>query len=99
MKALMDSSWFDESVKPRLKGFSLEYSSFADGDFGGLERIELEGFNKLGTVEFWSKGWVSIDIYDLTIDYQVMNVLLSPEEGESVSQAFDRFISILTQDV
>ena len=87
----MDGSWFDESVKPLLKGFSLEYSSFA-------ERIELEGFNKLGTVEFWSKGWVGIDIYDCALDDQVMNVLLSPEEGASLSQEFDRFIKILTQN-
>ncbi|MBI6684317.1 hypothetical protein YA0697_21655 [Pseudomonas viridiflava] len=94
----MDSSWFDESVKPLLKGFSLECSSFADGDFGDLERIELEGFNKLGTIEFWFKGWVGINIYDLALDNQIMNVLLSPEEGESVSKAFDRFLKILTQD-
>lgn len=94
----MGSSWFDENVKPLLTGFSLEYSSFADGDFGDLKRIELEGFDKLGTVEFWSKGWVGMDIYDLALDDQVMNMLLSPEEGESVFQAFDRFIKILTQD-
>lgn len=94
----MDGSWFNESVKPLLKGFSLEHSSFADGDFGDLERIELEGFNKLGTVEFWSKGWVGIDIYDCALDEQVMNVLLSPEEEESVSQAFEIFVKILMQD-
>ena len=94
----MDSSWFNIGVKPFLKGYFLEYSSFPDGDFGDLERIELEGFNKLGTVEFWSKGWIGIDIYDCTIEGQVMNVLLSPEEKESVPQAFERFIEILTQD-
>lgn len=94
----MDICWFNENVKPLLKGFSLEYSLFAGGEFGELERIELEGFNKLGTVEFWSKGWVGIDIYDCAIDYQVMNVLLSPEEAESVSQAFERLIKILTQE-
>ena len=94
----MDGTWFNERVKPLLKGFALGYSSFADGDFGDLERIELEGFNKLGTVEFWSKGWVGIDIYDCALDGQVMNVLLSPEEKESVSQAFEKFIKILTQD-
>ncbi|MBX8509872.1 hypothetical protein K5D34_09330 [Pseudomonas cichorii] len=94
----MDSSWFNESVKPLLKGFSLEYSSFADGEFGDLERIELEGFNKLGTVEFWSKGWVGVDIYDCALDDQVMNVLLSPEEEGAVSQVFERFVKILMQD-
>lgn len=91
----MDSSWFNESVRPLLKGFSLECSSFSGGDFGDLERIELEGFNKLGTVEFWSKGWVGIDIYDCAIDEQVMNVLLSPGERERVSLEFEKFIKIL----
>jgi len=94
----MDGAWFNERVKPLLKGFALEYSSFADGDFSDLERTELEGFNKLGTVEFWSKGWVGINIYDCALDGQVMNVLLSLEEKESVSQAFEKFIKILTQD-
>ncbi|MGY4490747.1 hypothetical protein [Pseudomonas sp. TE3610] len=95
----MDCSWFHECVKPHLKGFSLECSSFADGDFGDLERIELEGFNKLGAVEFWSEGWVGIDIYDCALDDQVMNVLLSPEEEEYISQAFEMFVNILTQDI
>lgn len=81
-----------------MKEFSLEYSAFADGDFGDLERIESEGFNKLGTFEFCSKGGVGIDIYDFILDDQVMNVLLSPEEKESVPQEFDRFVKILTQD-
>ncbi|MEE1926465.1 hypothetical protein V0R50_31085 [Pseudomonas sp. 148P] len=94
----MDSSWFNEGIKPSLKGCSLEYSSFPNGDFGDLERIELEGFSKLGTVEFWSKGWIGIDIYDCALECQVMNVLLSPEEKDSVHQAFERFIEILTQD-
>lgn len=92
----MDVSWFNESVKPFLKGYSLEYSSFPNGDFGDLERVELEGFNKLATVEFWSKGWVGVDIYDCALDDQVMNVLLSPEEKESIPQAFELLVKILT---
>lgn len=94
----MNSSWFDEGIRPFLKGYSLEYSSFPGGDFGDLERIELEGFNKLGTVEFWSKGWIGIDIYDCALEDQIMNVLLSPEEKDSVPQAFERFIEILMQN-
>jgi hypothetical protein len=41
---------------------------------------------------------VGIDIYDCALDEQVMNVLLSPEEEKSVSQAFESFVRILTQD-
>ena len=58
----------------------------------------MEGFNKLGTVEFWSKGWIGVDIYDCALEDQVMNVLLSPEEKDSVPQAFERLIQILTQN-
>lgn len=94
----MDRSWFDKRVKPLLKGFSLTYTSFTDGDFGDLERIELEGFDKLGTVEFWSKGWVGIDVYDCVLDDQVMNILLSPEEKEFVAHEFDSLIKILIQN-
>ncbi|BBN63817.1 hypothetical protein KUIN1_30070 [Pseudomonas sp. KUIN-1] len=41
---------------------------------------------------------MGIDIYDCTLGGQVMNVLLSPEEKESVSQAFEKFVKILTTD-
>lgn len=91
----MNSSWFDEHVRPRLEGYSFEYSTFLNGDFGDLERIELEGLDKLGTVEFWSKGWVGLDVYDCACDDQVMNVLLSPEEKGSVLQYFEKFVSVL----
>lgn len=94
----MDRFWFDERVKPILEGFSLTYTSFADGDFGDLERIGLEGFDKLGTVEFWSKGWIGIDIYDCALDCQVMNVLLSPEKKKFVAHEFDNFIRLLMQN-
>ena len=59
----------------------------------------MEGFGKLGTVEFWSKGWVGVDIYDCVLEEQVMNFLFSPEEQGSVRQAFERLIEIFAQDV
>lgn len=95
----MTISWFNECISPFLDGCSLEYSSCSGGDFGDLERIELEGFGKLGAVEFWSKGWIGIDIYDCVLEEQAMNVLFSPEEQGSVRQAFESLIEILTQNV
>lgn len=35
----MNGAW----LGPFLKGYTLEYSEFANGDFGDLERIEIEG--------------------------------------------------------
>jgi hypothetical protein len=93
----MDSTWFEENVKPRLSGYKTKSSSFLNGDFGDLDRIELEGFNKLAGVEFWSKGWVGIDVYDCDLDSQLLNVLFSPEEKESTLNVFEKFIVILMQ--
>ncbi|WP_175144215.1 hypothetical protein [Achromobacter dolens] len=98
MKVNKDVLWFNENIKPFLNGYLLSYSSFQKGDFGNLERIEVEGFEKLATVEFWSKGWVGIDIYDCALDTQVMNVLLSPEDGGSVVEAFGDFVEALTKN-
>lgn len=98
MKTNKDTLWFNENIKPFLNGYLLSYSSFQKGDFGNLERIELEGFQKLATVEFWSKGWVGIDIYDCTLDAQVMNVLLSPEDVGCAVKEFGNFIQALTEN-
>lgn len=94
----MDAFQFNKEVKPLLKGYSAEYSAFANGDFGNLERIELGGFNKLATVEFWSEGWIGIDIYDCACDEQVMNVLLSPEEKNLVPKEFEKLLDILNRN-
>jgi hypothetical protein len=88
----MDILKFDQEFKPLLKGCALEYSSFPNGDFGDLERVELEGFNKLATVEFWSRGWIGVDVYDVVLDQQVMCVLLSPEEMSLAPEVFERLL-------
>ncbi|RON53983.1 hypothetical protein [Pseudomonas frederiksbergensis] len=77
----MNIKYFDESIKPLMKGYSFKYAAFLEGDFGDLERVEFEGDNKVGGVEFWSKGWVGADVYDCVLDEQIFNVLLSPEES------------------
>lgn len=94
----MDAIQFNKEVTPLLKGYSLEYSTFASGEFGSLERIELEGFNKMATVEFWSEGWVGIDIYDCACDEQVMNILLSPAEKNLVPKAFEKLLDTLNRN-
>ncbi|MEA5674283.1 hypothetical protein VA602_23475 [Pseudomonas sp. MH2] len=94
----MDAFQFNKEVKRLLKGYSVEYSTFANGDFGNLERIELESFNKLATVEFWSEGWIGIDIYDCACDEQVMNILLSPEEKDLVPKAFEKLLGTLNRN-
>ncbi|WP_419736733.1 hypothetical protein [Pseudomonas sp. COR18] len=94
----MDAFHFNKEIRPLLKGYSVEYSKFANGDFGSLERIELEGFNKLATIEFWSEGWIEIDIYDCARDEQVMNILLSPEEKDLFPKTFERLLDTLNRN-
>lgn len=91
----MDVEYFNENIKPLLKGYSFRYSSFSNGDFGDLERIEVKGFNKAGGVEFWSMGWMGVDVYDCSLDDQVLNVLLSPEEKELAEEVFARLLEVL----
>lgn len=91
----MNADYFNEKIKPLLKGYSFTYSSFSNGDFGDLERIEIEGFNKVGGVEFWSQGWMSVDVYDCSLDDQVLNILLSPGEIELVEGVFVRLLDVL----
>ena len=88
---------FDRELVPLLQGYSVEYSQFEDGDFGTLERLELDGFSKLATIEFWSRGWIGVDIYDCLMGQQLMNVLLSPNDVDLEVDVFQRFISILKQ--
>ncbi|WP_455922153.1 hypothetical protein [Pseudomonas putida] len=95
----MDLLQFNTHFIASLEGYSVKYSQFERGDFGGLDRVELDGFNKLATLEFWSKGWIGFEIFDCSIDQQVMNELLSPDEVKPRLDAFEKFMSILKSDV
>lgn len=91
----MQVDQFCGEIKSLLGVYFLERSSFANGEFGNLERIELEGLNKQVTVDFWSKGWIAIDVYDCQREQQIMNVLLSPEKEAFISDAFERLMTLL----
>ena len=94
----MNINYFNNKIKPILKGYSFKYSSFFDGDFGDLERVEFEGYNKIGAMDIWSKGWLNIDVYDSSLDEQVMNILLSPEETETQQDAINSLLKILLNE-
>lgn len=85
-------------IIPKLKNYKLTYNSFPNGDFGSLERINIEGINKVAGIDIWSKGWLNIDIYDLVLDEQVMNVLLSPEEIKEKEDAIVKLLGILLDE-
>ncbi|EAA9928501.1 hypothetical protein A6856_23870 [Salmonella enterica] len=91
----MNIDFFKAEVALYLAGYELQYSSFSNGDFGDLERVEFERGDKLGTVDIWSKGWMSIDVYDSALDAQLINLLLSPDELEQQKKAIENLIRIL----
>lgn len=67
-------------MEPILEGCDFQYGSCPNGDFGDLERVEFEGGNKVRSVDFWSKGWISIDIYEHVLNEQQISLLLGPDE-------------------
>jgi hypothetical protein len=95
----MDINFFKAEIYPHLSGYKFQYSSFGNGDFGTLERIEFEKGNKLGTVDMWSKGWLSIDVYDSALDTQLINLLISPDELDQQKEAIKNLIRTLKEEL
>ncbi|OCG38892.1 hypothetical protein A9G29_10115 [Gilliamella sp. Fer2-1] len=94
----MDINSFKKELAPRLKNYKLTYSSYPNGDFGSMERVIIEGNNKIAGIDFWSEGWLDIDIYDLILDDQIMNILLEPSEIRQQNNAILKFIEILSNE-
>jgi len=87
--------WFENIFASKLQILQTEKSFFKDGQFGDLERIEFENDKKFGTIEFWSQGWINMDIYDCNIDDQIFNILLSPDEKDMMVSKVEEFIELL----
>lgn len=84
-----DMSWFKNEFIPKFeKKYIIKYSSFKDGDFGNLERAEIEGNNKGGSIDFWSWGWVNIHLVDYEKGNELLNVLLEPCQEREKEKAF-----------
>lgn len=90
---IVDMDFFREKIVPMLNGYTFKYSFFPNGDFGDLERVEFEGAHEIGAVEFWSRGFIGIDLYDLNSDEQLICKLLGPDENKI--EAIDNLVRIL----
>ncbi|MEQ4511689.1 MAG: hypothetical protein ABN480_13945 [Dickeya sp.] len=95
---MFNIDYFKKNIAPKMKGYTFKYSYYTNGDFGDLERVEFEGKNRIGGMDFWSKGWLDVDIYDMAVDDQIMNVLLSPEEIELQKKAVCEFMRVLSDE-
>lgn len=88
----MNIDEFKNKTATQLKNYILNYSSYTHGDFGNLERVEIEGHNKVATIDIWSKGWLAIDIYDLSTEEQIMNIFLGPTEIKEQEISIEKLI-------
>lgn len=84
-----DISWFREYFEPILKGFSIEYSFFQNGDFGDLNRVEFEGKGKGGNIDFWEKDWLEIHLYDYEEDKELLHLFLDPDQEPEKEKALE----------
>ncbi len=91
----INTLWFKETILPALKEYQVKFSFFKGGDFGDIERIEFEGKDKGGGIDFWSSGWLGINVYDYKEDREIMNILLEPQENLEKEKAFNDLQIIL----
>jgi hypothetical protein len=76
---IYDAGWFRENVMPHLHGYKVEFAHFQKGDFGDLDRIELENDRYSVCVEFWGWEYLGIMVFDKDLDDFTMNVMIFPE--------------------
>lgn len=95
MEIVKDIFWFKENTAPNLKDYQITYKSFKNGDFGDIERVEFEGKGQGGYIDFWSSGWLNIELYHYEQKRSIMNVLLEPEEYLEKDKAFEELQNIL----
>lgn len=95
---MFNINYFKKYIEPKLINYHLKYSFYLDGDFGDINRVEIESDQKIGGIDFWRLGWLSIDIYDLIVDKQIMNILLEPKEVEEQQKALDEFLRLLLNE-
>ena len=88
-------AWFRQEIEPRLAGFSLAYRSFGEGDFGSLERVEFESKALMGSFEFWSHGWLDVQVIEPVTVEERLHVFLGPDQEAEKTHAVAAFLALL----
>ena len=63
-----------------MLNYKITYRSYKNGDFGDLDQIIIKSKILGDGIDFWSSGWLGIELYDYEKDKQIINVLLEPTE-------------------
>ncbi len=89
MQEIYDLSWFKKSLAPKLNDFKLEYRYFDEGDFGSLNQVLFNSSKLGGEVEFWSRNFLRIHLWDYEKDIELMNILIHPHQKEEKQKVFE----------
>lgn len=94
----MNISYFKSDIAPKLKNYNFTYSSHPNGDFGSLERVEFSGNNLIGTLDFWSQGWLDINVYDCQRNEGLINRYYKPENIVEQKEALRSLYKVLVDN-
>ncbi|MDC5596909.1 hypothetical protein OHX11_14185 [Acinetobacter baumannii] len=87
--------YFKKNIFPKIKeNYTVTFSNATEGEvmgFGNLERVEIEGNNILGGIEFWSSGWLSIHLINIERDEEILNSLISPDDSKRKNELLEDF--------
>lgn len=88
-------NYFKNNICPNIRDYyKINFSTSIERDvtgFGNLERVEIEGNNLLGGIDFWSSGWIDFHLIDLRNDKEILNILVSPDRNEEKTMILEDF--------
>ncbi len=82
-------------MAPTLKDYEIEYRYYKDGDFGSLNQVIFNSPRQGGGVDFWSLGWLGIDLYSYEQEKTLLNILLEPDHQKEKDEALKRLQELL----
>jgi hypothetical protein len=98
MKIKKESIWFKENIISHLESYDIQEKSFSNGDFGDLEQIEFNSEKISGNIDFWSKGWVGVFVWNNICESEMLNILSEPNEEERIIDSFNKLKEIITNN-
>lgn len=90
MTITKESGWFKENIMENLGGYEVIEKSFPEGDFGSLEQIEFNSDQISGNIDFWSKGWIGVFVWNNKEEKELLNVLSEPHEEDRIKESFKK---------
>ncbi|ANI89304.1 hypothetical protein A9P82_08440 [Arachidicoccus ginsenosidimutans] len=88
MEDVKDIEWFKNNIAPKLKGYEFNYRFFKEGDFGSLNQVEFNSKKIGGNIDFWSREWLGVFVWNYETEEQLLNVLLEPHQRQEKEETF-----------